>query len=633
MSPREVLKKHWGYDDFRPLQLDIIQSVLDGNDTLGLMPTGGGKSLTFQVPALMLEHLTIVVTPLISLMKDQVDNLRARHIPATYIHSGLTSGERNLAMARCRLGKVKILYVSPEKLQSDGFLEELRYMKLSMLVVDEAHCISQWGHDFRPSYLKIPKVRELFADIPVLALTATATPEVREDIVGSLRLRTPRIFSLSFKRENISLILRHTEDKTGQLLRAVKAIKGSQIVYVRSRKRARELSQFLEGHGVSSSYYHAGLLPEEKSERQNLWKDGRFQVMVATNAFGMGIDKSDVRAVIHYDIPTSLEEYYQEVGRAGRDGLHAWALALVSVPDKSILTRRFNEAFPPRDFIKDIYQKACVFMGVAMGDGYNHTYDFNFSLFCTRHNLSVAVARNALEILSQSGVIEFAEDFRSSARIIMTVRKEELYNLQLDETADKVLNRVLRLYTGIFSDYVHINEAVIAEATGLTETTVYETLLKLGREHVLHYVPRRMTPYIYFPTSREESEHLIIPRAVYEVRKEQMRSRIEAVGAYMFGTTDCRSSSLLRYFGEGNTCECGRCDVCRAKNVSPAKADETGRLRKSVEYLCRRGSTMDYILDQFEASEREKVVALLRSMLDNRELRADKEGVLRLNYK
>lgn len=621
MTSREVLKKYWGYDDFRPLQLDIIESVLAGNDTLGLMPTGGGKSITFQVPALMLPALTIVVTPLISLMKDQVDNLKMRNIPATYLHSGLTQGERNLAMKRCHSGKAKILYVSPEKLQSDSFLDELRFMKVSMLVVDEAHCISQWGHDFRPSYLKIPKLREIFPNLPILALTATATPQVKEDIMECLHMKAPNVFTLSFRRDNLSLILRYTENKAAHLLRAVQGIKGSLIVYVRARKRSRELSEFLSEHGISADYYHAGLLPDEKSERQNAWKEGKLRVIVATNAFGMGIDKSDVRGIIHYDLPTSLEEYYQEVGRAGRDGKHSWALTLVSKPDKGLLTRRFNESFPPRDYIKDVYQKACVFMNVAIGGGFNRTYDFNFGLFCQRHDLAVLPTRNSLEILSQSGLIEFTEDFRASARIVMTVRKDELYNLHLDEFTDKVLNKILRLYTGIFSDYVHINEAVIARALQTSEQTVYETLLKLSREHVLHYVPRRETPYIYFPTSREETSHIQIPVKVYEHRKEVMKRRIDAVSRYMFGVEECRSRTLLRYFGEEATEDCGMCDVCRnKKKEAEENGEKTEKIKNTVLYLIGKGHTPEYIVEQLEPSQRHTAIELIRRLADAGEI-------------
>lgn len=627
MTPHQVLSKYWGYKEFRPLQLDIIESVLQGHDTIGLLPTGGGKSITFQIPALILPHLTIVVTPLISLMKDQIDNMHVHHIPAAYIHSGLTLSEKNRAMDRCRLGKVKMLYLSPEKLQSAAFLDDLRFMKLSMIVVDEAHCISQWGHDFRPSYLKISKVRELFPSIPILALTATATPPVRRDISESLQMRDPQIFALSFVRNNLSYIIRHTENKTLQLLRTVTAVKGSQIVYVRSRKKARELAIFLSENGVDADFYHAGLEPEEKSERQQRWKTGEMNVIVATNAFGMGIDKADVRAVIHYDIPTSIEEYYQEVGRAGRDGKHAWAVTLVSTPDKGVLSRRLSESFPPRDYIKDIYEKACAFMGVSVGGGFNNTYDFNFALFCDRHNLSVSPTRNSMEILCQAGLFEFNEDFRSSARILMTVQREELYNIHLDTNTDKVLDTVMRLYTGIFTDYAHINESVIACTASIAEETVYESLLKLSRMKVLHYVPRRLTPYIYFPTSREERQHVLIPQSVYEHRRQQMSNRIEAIKSLMFNNNECRSTTILRYFGEAPEQDCGHCDVCRQrKNAISSSNTNYDDIKKSVKYLCGRPNTIKYILEQFDSKHRNNIISYIRHLADNGTITLDPIG-------
>ncbi|MCH5246841.1 MAG: RecQ family ATP-dependent DNA helicase [Muribaculaceae bacterium] len=594
------------------MQREIIQSVLDGHDTLGLLPTGGGKSITFQVPALMLEGLTLVITPLISLMKDQVDNLRKIRVKATYIHSGLTNGERNLAIDRCRLGIAKILYLSPEKLLSESFLDELRFFKISLIVVDEAHCISQWGYDFRPSYLKIEKIRNLFPNAPVLALTATATHDVVEDIIKNLGFKNHNILSNSFKRENLSYIVRRTEDKQGQLLRILSNVDGSIIVYVRSRKRAKELAELLRDNDLSADFYHAGLLPEEKNQKQNKWSKGEIRIIVATNAFGMGIDKSDVRAVVHYDIPSSLEEYYQEVGRGGRDDKHAWAVALISVADKGVLTRRLNESFPPKDFIKNVYDKAGVFLGVAIGDGFNRTYDFNFNIFCERFNLPTSPTRNSMEILTQAGLFEFNEDMRSSARLMILLRKEELYNLRIDNEADRILNQILRMYPGLFSDYVYINEQLIASHLDLTPQTVYEALLRLARNYVIHYVPRRSTPYLYYPTSREEVRHVVIPRTVYEDRRSVMEKRIKSMSDFIFSHDECRSKTILRYFGEENVEDCGHCDVCRAKNKS-IRAEETKRLKKSVEYLLSNGHDITYILAQFSSSQQSEVIEIIRS--------------------
>ena len=629
MQPVDILRRHWGYDAFRPMQKEIIDSVLSGVDTIGLLPTGGGKSLTFQVPAMLLPGVTLVVTPLISLMKDQVDNLRSRRVPAGSIHSAMTAGERRLASDRARLGKIKLLYLSPEKLQSPSFVDELRYINVSMIVVDEAHCISQWGHDFRPSYLNIAKLRQLHPGATLLALTATATADVRADIERYLAMKTPAIYALSFRRHNLSYIVRHTEDKAGMLLRVVEAVRGTKIVYVRSRKRAKELADLLRAHGQSADFYHAGLMPEEKVKRQNDWKQGVVATSVATNAFGMGIDKPDVRAVVHYDLPSSIEEYYQEVGRAGRDGAHSWAVALVAKSDKGQLTRRLNEAFPPREFIKDIYNKVCGFMGVAMGEGFNSTFDFNFSLFCSRFNLRPAPVKNSLEILQRAGWIEFTEDFRSQARVIMTMRRDELYGLRLDPQAELVLNKILRLYTGIFSDYAYISEHVIATATGLTETQVYESLLALARNHVVHYVPRRETPYIYFPTSREEVSHVLIPTAVYEARREQMRRRIESMTRLMFHSDKCRSQTILEYFGERDADECGRCDVCRTHTRGEAAAEPSEvDLTRQIVYVCRRAVSTTELLRQFDPSRRAEVATRVRALIDDGTLRLNPDGTV-----
>lgn len=460
--PLSILKRHWGYDAFRPLQREIIDSVLAGRDTLGLLPTGGGKSITFQVPAMLLPGLTIVVTPLISLMKDQVDNLRERDIRAVYFHSGLTRRETQLGLTRCRLGKIKLVYISPERLQNDSFIAELRAMTVSLIVVDEAHCISQWGYDFRPSYLKVAALREVVGEkVPVLALTASATPEVTADIMRSLSFREPQLFSRSFTRENLSYIVRYADFKEDTLLRVMRATSGCAIVYVRSRRRCREIAQLLTREGISADYYHAGLDPEEKDLRQSAWKDDAVRVMVATNAFGMGIDKPDVRTVVHYDLPSSLEEYYQEAGRAGRDGRESFAVVIASGRDKATLSRRLSDSFPEKDFISRVYELVGNFLDVAVGSGYGMLYEFSLEHFCQTYALPPVMTQSALHLLTRAGYIEYIEETTSRSRLMVIMKKEALYDLELTPDAEEVFQCVLRTYTGLFADYVYISELTI----------------------------------------------------------------------------------------------------------------------------------------------------------------------------
>ena len=472
MTPVEILRRYWGYDSFRPLQAEIIDSLLSGRDTIGLLPTGGGKSLTFQVPAMMFDGLTIVVSPLISLMKDQVDNLYQRGIRAVYFHSGLTRRESRLALDRCRLEKVKLAYLSPERLKQKNFTDELRQWRVSAIVVDEAHCISQWGYDFRPSYLAIKDLREMFPDVPVLALTASATPDVVADIADKLALRSPQIFSKSFARDNISYIVRRDEHKEGRMLKVLANTSGSSIVYVRSRRRCRELSDTIRAAGITSDFYHAGLSPEEKADRQDRWKRGEIRVIVATNAFGMGIDKHDVRVVIHYDLPSSLEEYYQEAGRAGRDGHPSFAVLLVAKSDKALLTRRLGEAYPPKEYILRVYELLGNFLDVVVGGGYNHVYECDFNRFCLRFKLQRAVTRSALSILSRAGYIEYSDESLTMSRIMILVDKSDFYGLELDATTEAIFQGILRIYPGLFSDYVTISESRIASTMGVSELAV-----------------------------------------------------------------------------------------------------------------------------------------------------------------
>lgn len=559
----EILNKYWGYNSFRYLQEDIIKSVLEGNDTLGLMPTGGGKSITFQVPTMAMDGMAIIITPIISLMKDQVDNLLKRKIKATYLHSGLSFTEKRKVIDKCLFGNYKFLYVSPERLQSENFLDQLRDIKISLIVIDEAHCISQWGYDFRPSFLKIINLRNALPNVPILALTATATPQVVNDIVDKLQLRTPHIFSMSFARNNLSYVVRKSEDKISQLIHILNNVAGSGIVYVRSRSKTKLIAEELHRNNIDADFYHAGLAIEDKEEKQNKWKSGNCRIMVATNAFGMGIDKPDVRIVVHCDCPNSLEEYYQEAGRAGRDGKRSYAVLLISHNDKTTLKKRIADLFPSRDFIKKVYELVGIFLDVAIGDGYNKTYDFNFNLFCKTFKLPILPTHNALRLLTQAGYIEFIEEIETLSRVMILAQKEELYNLRnISEKNDTVLQVILRQYTGLFADYVFINEELLSRKYNISQEDIYDALLTLTRMHILHYIPRKRTPYIIFTTAREETKYLLIPKTIYEEQKKRIVYRIENMEQYAYSIDKCREKMLLDYFGDKNTNNCGTCDVC-----------------------------------------------------------------------
>lgn len=625
MTPEDVLDRYWGYDSFRECQREIIDSVLAGADTIGLLPTGGGKSVTFQVPAMMLDGVTLVVTPLISLMKDQVDNLRRRNVPAACIHSGMSRHELNVAMDRLFIGKTKLLYLSPEKLSRADFIASIASLPVNMIVVDEAHCISQWGYDFRPSYLRIIELRRTFSDVPVLALTATATPQVVSDIADKLGMRAPAIFSKSFSRDNLSYIVRNTEAKDEMLEQVLRGTSGSAIVYVRSRRRTSVIAAMLEQRGISADFYHAGLAPEEKEARQDAWMAGEKRVMVATNAFGMGIDKPDVRVVVHYDLPPSLEEYYQEAGRCGRDGLTSYAVLLAAKADKGLLKRRLSESFPPRAYIRDIYDKMCVFLDVAMGEGFNHTFEFNVTAFCKLYELQPRPAAAALSILSRSGVIEYGDDANSRSRIMVVMDRRDFYALQLPPDVDAILQAIMRTYTGIFADFVPIDELRLSYLSSYSTDDVYQALLLLSRMHVLQYIPKRSLPYVYFPSNREEGRHIIIPRDVYEQQLERATKRMEAMRDYVFSDEGCRVERMLRYFGDPTARPCGKCDLCRARRkrqpheVGPALEQlldrgplDVGLVRRTfptvyeeaMTYLRRAADSGALVFDGFAFSRR-----------------------------
>ena len=566
---KDILKKYWGYDSFRGIQEDIICSIGNGQDTLGLMPTGGGKSITFQVSALAKLGLCLVVTPLIALMKDQVQNLKSRGIKATAVYSGMTREEIVITLENCIFGDYKFLYISPERLDTEIFRTKLKSMNVSMITVDESHCISQWGYDFRPAYLKISQIRELLPGVPVLALTATATPEVVDDIQKQLGFSTPNVFRMSFERKNLAYIVRRTDNKAEELLHILQSVTGSAIVYTRSRKRTKETAQWLNTNGISATFYHAGLSNDDKDTRQKSWVSGQQRVMVATNAFGMGIDKPDVRLVVHIDMPDSPEAYFQEAGRAGRDGLKAYAVLLYAKTDKGIMSKRVADTFPEKDYIRKVYEQINYYYQMAMGDGLGCTKAFNIDEFCRNFKHFPIQVDSALKILTRAGYLEYTDEQDNASRVIFTLRRDELYYInEKDPDTEKLIRVILRSYTGLFSDYAYIDEDTLAKRSGLTRQQVYSILITLTRQHVLHYIPGKKTPYIIYTRERQDSDRIVLSKEVYEDRKASYEKRIKAMIDYADTDDKCRSRMLLYYFGEKNEHNCGQCDVCLKKHES-----------------------------------------------------------------
>ena len=584
MTYLEILKRYWGYDNFRGIQEEIIHSIGKGNDTLGLMPTGGGKSITFQVPALSMEGLCLVITPLIALMKDQVRNLKERGIKALAIYSGMTREEIVVTLENCIFGDYKFLYISPERLDTEIFQAKLRRMKVSMITVDESHCISQWGYDFRPAYLKIADIRKMLPDVPVLALTATATPEVVKDIQLKLGFREgAQTFRMSFERKNLAYIVRSTEDKPKELIHILKSVSGSAIVYTRNRKRTREVAELISAQGFTATFYHAGLSNDVKDQRQKSWQTGECRVMVATNAFGMGIDKPDVRIVIHMDMPDSPEAYFQEAGRAGRDGLKAYAVLLHAKSDKTNLKKRIADTFPDKEYIRNVYENIQYYYQMAMGDGLGCMYAFNIDEFCHNFKHFPIQVDSALKILTRAGYLEYTDEQDNASRLIFTLRRDELYKLQeYDSDTEKLLNSILRTYTGLFTDYAYINEESLSVRTGLSRAQIYEILLMLTKRRILHYIPRKKTPYIIYTRERQEKERLHFSREVYEDRKASFEVRINAMIEYASAEENCRSRMLLHYFGEKNKHNCKQCDVCLQKHATGLKQGEYQNLKEKI---------------------------------------------------
>lgn len=563
MEYRQILQKYWGYSNFRGIQEEIISSICSGKDTLGLMPTGGGKSITFQVPALAMEGVCIVVTPLIALMKDQVKHLVDRGILASAIYSGMSHSEIVRTLENCIFGGVKILYVSPERLASKLFQIKLQHIKVSFITVDEAHCISQWGYDFRPAYLSIAEIRKLKSDVPVLALTATATPEVVEDIQEQLLFKEKNVFRMSFERKNLAYIVRETTDKIQELIHILSSVKGSAIVYARNRKRTKDVALILQQMGISATWFHAGLEPMTKDERQQQWQNDEVRVIVATNAFGMGIDKPDVRLVLHIDCPDSIEAYFQEAGRAGRDGMRAYSVIIYDKSDQRKLMRRVDENFPEKDLIRDVYDHLAYYYQLGVGYGEGTTYLFPIEKFCVVYHYFPTLVNSALRILERCGYITYNENPDNKSRFKFNIDRNDLYRIQnLSPKADEVLTTILRHYSGTFSDYCYIEESAIAQYCGLTRAKVYMVLKNLSARKIVDFIPQRSTPQITYLKDREDGEKIIISKENYDERKAQFIKQIDAILNYINNEDICRSRQLLLYFGEESKKDCHHCDVC-----------------------------------------------------------------------
>lgn len=614
----DILKQYWGYDSFRPLQEDIISSIAQGKDTLGLMPTGGGKSITFQVPALAVEGVCVVVTPLIALMKDQVSNLRKRGIKATAIYSGMNRAEVVTALENCIFGDYKLLYISPERLDSEIFQKKLVKMPLSFITVDESHCISQWGYDFRPAYLKIADIRTLVPHVPVLALTATATPQVIKDIQEKLCFKQENVFQMSFERRNLAYLVRQTDNKPAELLKILNRVSGSAIVYVRNRRRAREIAEWLVQEGVTADFYHAGIDNAVRDLRQKRWQGDEVRVMVATNAFGMGIDKPDVRLVVHLDVPDSPESYFQEAGRAGRDGKKAFAVMLYAASDRTLLHKRVNDNFPEKEYIREVYEHLQYFFQMAMGDGLNCVKEFDLEQFCLRFKHFPIRVDSALKILSRAGYLEYTEEQDSSSRLRFLLRREDLYKIgAMDADMEQLIQTLLRQYSGVFIDHTYISEQSLAVYTGLTVDRVYQMLKLLSRRRIIDYIPRKKIPYIIYTRERIDERFIQLAPEVYEERKHSFQMRIAAIENYVTTQHICRSRLLLNYFGERNEHNCGMCDVCLSEKLSRTlNEEEYNRLAAQiVERIAKKPLTPASLAGSLQA-RKEDIAYVVRYLAD-----------------
>ena len=613
---KEILKTYWGYDDFRSLQEETIRSVLDGKDTLALMPTGGGKSLTYQVSGLAMEGVCLVVTPLIALMKDQVEDLKNRQIPAEAIYTGMRRDRVESIINKCIYDTVKFLYVSPERLYSERFREKLRLMNVCLITVDEAHCISQWGYDFRPPYLRIAEVREFFPGVATLALTATATPEVVEDIQKQLHFSTPNVLSKSFRRENISYVIRDTEAKPLELFNILSKVQGGAIVYVRTRLKASSIAAFLNKSGIKSDFYHAGLSSAQRARRQEAWKSGMVPVVVATNAFGMGIDKADVRVVVHYDVPDSPEAYFQEAGRAGRDGKRAYAVLLSSRAALGGLQKRIDDAFPPKDYILRVYEALANYYQLGEGEGQGRAFEFNLKLFARNFKLNEARVMSAISILEVAGFLGYTTDINSRSRVMFTVLRDRLYEF---ETGDPLLERLMvllmRNYAGIFVQDAYVDEGFLADQLDVTRKVLYDAFISLAKRKIIRYVPGDVKPYIVYYQPRLPLSYITIGREAYENRKELFVTKIGAMARYIRDDETCRQLLLMEYFGQKEEKPCGICDVCIGKKKRLHREERKSLEERILQVLAKQNTNIRELVRQLGEDE-EVVIGQVRKLLD-----------------
>jgi ATP-dependent DNA helicase RecQ len=616
---KNILIKYWGHSAFRPLQEEIIQSVMDGKDTLALLPTGGGKSICFQVPALAQEGLCLVITPLIALMQDQVENLKKKNINAVAIYSGMHRGQIELALDNCMFGDVKFLYLSPERLETEKFRAVLTRLKVNLIAVDEAHCISQWGYDFRPPYLRIAAIREFLPEVPVLALTATATPEVVKDIQEKLGFAHENLFQKSFERKNLTYVVQHEEDKLGRFLRICNRIKGTGIVYVRNRRRTKEISDFLNSKKVSADFYHAGLDAAMRDKRQSAWMSGQVRVMVSTNAFGMGIDKPNVRFVVHMDLPDSLEAYFQEAGRGGRDGNQSWAVVLYENSDVIDLRHNHALSYPAIDIIKKVYHALGNYFQLATGSGKDRGFDFELSEFCNQYRFNPVVAFNALKFLEKEGYILLSEDVGAPSLVNIKSRKENLYRFQVENPSyDPFIKLLLRSYSGLFTTFSRISEAELSRRMPMPLNDVLKTLHALHQMGLITYVPRKDKPQLVFLTERLDVKSLQISKQHYKDRMKSAEMRLNSVINYVSRNDKCRSQSLLSYFGEGDSQRCGKCDVCIERNKLELSEFEFNNVLEQIEpMLLSTELTLEEIVDKVKGINEDKVIKAFRWLLDN----------------